>query len=81
MSPTLGVSVGGVEALMASGRLAVVRSPELRRRPAGLSSLVEELTEDEDLGGDIGWQQLAEKLQIEMSELRALIRTELEALG
>jgi len=141
VSPTLGVSVGGVEALMASGRLAVVRSPELRRRLAGLSSLVEEVTEDEDLGQEIGWQQLApavarrsdfdmgyviaelttkripgvplesrsevshpnsseirgflrarrgwygqairdaEKLQAEMSELRALIRTELEALS
>ena len=141
VSPTLDVSVGGVEALMASGRLAVVRSPELRRRLAGLSSLVGELTEDEDLGREIGWQQLfpaitrrsdfdqayvitelmtertpglplqsrsdvshpnsseirgflrarrgwysqairdAEKLQVEMSELRALIRTELEALN
>jgi hypothetical protein len=141
ISPTLGVSVGGVEALMASGRLAVVQSSELRRRLAGLSSLVEELTEDEDLGRDIGWQQLfpaisrrsdlgldyviielvsqrvprlplqsrsvvshpnsseirgflrarrgwygqairdAEKLEVEMSELRALIRSELEALN
>jgi hypothetical protein len=141
ISPTLGVSVGGVEALMASGRLAVVRSPELRRRLAGLSSLVEELTKDEDLGRDIGWQQLfpaiarrsdmdggyviaelttgripglplqsrsvvshpnsseirgflrarrgwygqairhAERLDVEMSELRVLIRTELDALN
>jgi hypothetical protein len=58
VSPTLGASVGGVEALMASGRLAAVRSPELRRRLAGLSSLVEKLAEDEDLGREIGWQQL-----------------------
>ena len=140
VSPTLGASVGGVEALMASGRLADVRSSELRRRLAGLSSLVDELAEDEDLGRDIAWQQLnpavarrsdldlgyvianlfservpglplrsesmvthpnsseirsylrarggwygqairdAERLRVEMSELRALIRTELQAL-
>ena len=125
---------------MASGRLADVRSSELRRRLAGLSSLVDELAEDEDLGRDIAWQQLnpavarrsdldlgyvvadlfservpglplrsesmvthpnsseirsylrarggwygqairdAERLRVEMSELRALIRTELQAL-
>jgi len=141
LSPTLDLSMGGVEALMASGRLAIVRSPELRRRLAGLSSLVEEVTEDEDLAQDIGWQQLypaiapradfdhgyviaeltteripglplqsrsdvshpnsseirgylrarrgwygaairdAEKLQVEMLELRTLIRAELEALN
>lgn len=141
VSPTLSISVGGVEALLASGRLSVVRSSELRRRLAGLSSLVEELAEDESLGRDIGWQQLhpavarqsdmdlgyvimelvaqrspgiplrsrsvvshpnsseirgllrarggwygqairdAETLRLEMSELRALIRTELEVLN
>jgi len=141
VSPTLVASVGGVEALMASGRLAAVRSPDLRRRLAGLSSLVEKLTEGEDLGRDIGWQQLnpavarrsdldlgyviaelfsrrvpglplqsrsmvphpnsseirsflrarggwygqairdAERLQVEMTELGALIGTELEALN
>jgi hypothetical protein len=59
MSPTLDVSVGGVDALLASGRLPALRSAELRRRLAGLSSMVEDLTEDEDLGRQIGWQQLS----------------------
>jgi len=141
VSPTLQVSVGGVEALMASGRLAVLQSPALRRRLAGLSSLHDKLTVSEDLGRDIGWQQLgpavlsrsdfdqgyviaelttvrapglplqshsdvshpnsseirgflrarrgwygqairdAEKLQVEMTELRTLIQTELEAIN
>jgi hypothetical protein len=58
VSPMLVASVGGVDALIASGRLAAVRSPELRRRLAGLSSLVDKLKEGEDLGRDIGWQQL-----------------------
>ena len=57
-SPTLDVSVGGVDALLASGRLPALRSPELRRRLAGLSSKIEDLTEDEYLGREVGWQQL-----------------------
>ena len=46
-SPTTDPSIGGLDALIASGRLAMLRDPELRRFLAGFRNVVEDVREDE----------------------------------
>ena len=46
-SPTTDPSTGGLDALIASGRIALLRDPELRRFLAGFRNVVEDMREDE----------------------------------
>ena len=45
---TLNASLGALDALIASGRLAAIEATDVRRRLAGLRSLVEDVREDQD---------------------------------
>jgi len=47
INPTLDASLGAIDALIASGRMAVVDNPELSRRLAGLRGRVEDAVEEQ----------------------------------
>jgi len=68
-NPTLNVSLGGVSALIASGRLAQVENAELRAGLAGLKDDVDDVVEDEVQARLMNIQQLvpllAEHLDME----------------
>jgi len=53
ISPTLDASLGGIEALIASGRLSAVRSRELRTRLAGLEGEIRDATEEQYINRDL----------------------------
>jgi hypothetical protein len=47
ITPTMDASLGAIDALIASGRMAVVENPELSRRLAGLRGRVEDAVEEQ----------------------------------
>ena len=47
ITPSLDASLGAIDALVASGRMAVVENPELSRRLAGLRDRVEDAVEEQ----------------------------------
>ena len=53
ITPTLDASLGAIDALIASGRMAVVEDPELTRRLAGLRGRVEDAVEEHEQALDI----------------------------
>lgn len=55
---TLNASLGAVEALIASGRLARIEDPSVRSRLAGLRDRVEDATENQQPLYDITWNYL-----------------------
>lgn len=57
-SPTLDPSLGAVEALITSGRLARIESPELRLGLAGLKDMFTDASEEERLARQLTFEQL-----------------------
>ena len=57
-SPTLDASLGAVDALIASGRLAQVNDPDLRLGLAGLKDRLEDAVEEELVARQIGLREL-----------------------
>jgi hypothetical protein len=58
ISPTLDASLGGIRALIASGRLSAIRSRELRTRLAGLEGEFQDAVEEQAINRDIEHDRL-----------------------
>jgi len=62
INPTLDASLGAIDALIASGRMAVVRNPELSRRLAGLRDRVEDAVEEQVLAQQVYFTRVLPEL-------------------
>jgi hypothetical protein len=60
--PTLDPSLGAVDALISSGRLAQIENPELRLRLAGLRDMIIDAQEEEDVALKISLEQLSPRI-------------------
>ncbi|MGD8278814.1 MAG: hypothetical protein PVH00_12335 [Gemmatimonadota bacterium] len=58
ISPTFDASLGGIEALIASGRLSAVRSRELRTRLAGLAGEILDAVEEQYINRDLEYDRM-----------------------
>jgi hypothetical protein len=63
ITPTLDASLGAIDALVASGRMAVVENPELSRRLAGLRDRVEDAVEEQAQAHEIQVSAVVPHLQ------------------
>ena len=62
INPTLDASLGAIDALLASGRMAVVQNPELSRRLAGLRDRVEDAVEEQVQASDVYMDRVVPEL-------------------
>lgn len=62
ITPTLDASLGAIDALIASGRMAVVDNPELSRRLAGLRGRVEDAVEEQVQAQEIHFTRVLPEL-------------------
>lgn len=63
ITPSLDASLGAIDALLASGRMAVVENPELSRRLAGLRDRVEDAVEEQLQAHQIQFSSVVPRVQ------------------
>ena len=70
-TPTLNASLGGIDAITASGRLQAIRLPELRVRLAGLRGIIEDAVEEQLVARDLQESQIRPRISAS-ADLRPL---------
>jgi len=75
VTPTLDVSLGGLDALLASGRLQAIADAELRVRLAGLRDRIGDAVEEQLVARDIALSRLAPRLteRFDYSQLDGIV--------
>ena len=74
ISPTFDPSLGGIDAWIASGRLADIDSPVLRQRLASVRGKVEDVIEEQRIARDISVREIYPLIQDKIGDIDSVLQ-------
>ena len=72
INPTLDLSLGGIDAWIASGRMAGIENPVLRQRLAGIRGMADDAVEEQRVAREVGIQNIYNTVEDAIGDIDAV---------